>query len=200
MSIVAYPFVVGLKKMALAHAILALLLDCPFTGYDLTKTFAGSVGSFWKATHQQIYRELAKLEEQAWVTVEAIPQVSRPDKKLYSITDLGQQQFIAWANQPCDVSAVKEEILVKVFAGELVGTETICQEIQRHRQIHTETLANYHQIEQQFFANGDRLSSEQTFPYLTLRRGIRYEIDWIEWCDEALGYLRKGEGREAIGK
>ncbi len=180
--------------MALAHAILALLLDCPFTGYDLTKTFSGSIGSFWKATHQQIYRELAKLEEQAWVTVETIPQVGRPDRKLYSITELGQQEFVAWANQPCEVSTVKEEILVKVFAGAIVGIEPICHEIHRHRQIHAATLANYRQIEQQFFADRDRLSSEQTFPYLTLRRGIRYEIDWIEWCDEALEYLTKGEG------
>jgi DNA-binding PadR family transcriptional regulator len=180
--------------MALAHAILALLLDCPFTGYDLTKAFAGSIGSFWKATHQQIYRELAKLEEQAWVTVETIPQTGRPDRKLYSITDLGQQAFVAWANQPCDVSAVKEEILVKVFAGAIVGAAPICQEIQRHRQLHVDALANYRQMEHQFFANGDRLSKDQTFPYLTLRRGIRYEIDWIEWCDEALGCLRKGEG------
>lgn len=180
--------------MALAHAILALLLDCPFTGYDLTKTFSGSIGSFWKATHQQIYRELAKLEEQAWVTVETIPQVGRPDRKLYSITELGQQEFVAWANQPCEVSTVKEEILVKVFAGAIVGIEPICHEIQRHRQLHAATLANYRQIEQQFFADRDRLSSEQTFPYLTLRRGIRYEIDWIEWCDEALEYLTKGEG------
>ncbi|MBM0740646.1 PadR family transcriptional regulator [Phormidium sp. CLA17] len=180
--------------MALAHAILALLLESPFTGYDLTKTFAGSIGSFWKATHQQIYRELAKLEAQAWVTVETIPQAGRPDKKLYSITNLGRQKFVAWANQPCDVSAVKEELLVKVFAGVIVGAKPICQEIQHHRQLHAATLANYRQIEQQFFANCDRLSSEQTFPYLTLRRGIRYEIDWIEWCDEALECLRKGEG------
>jgi DNA-binding PadR family transcriptional regulator len=177
--------------MALAHAISALLLNSPFTGYDLTKTFAGSIGSFWKATHQQIYRELAKLEEQAWVTVETIPQVGRPDRKLYSITDLGRQAFVSWANQPCDVSAVKEEILVKVFAGAIVGTEPIRQEIQRHRQIHAETLANYHQVEQQFFADCDRLPKNQIFPYLTLRRGIRYEIDWIEWCDEATECLQK---------
>jgi len=183
--------------MALAHAILALLLDSPFTGYDLTKTFSGSIGSFWKATHQQIYRELAKLEEQAWVTVETIPQAVRPDRKLYSITDVGRQEFVAWANQPCDVSAVKEEILVKVFAGAIVGVERICQEIQRHRQLHAATLANYRHIEQQFFAEPEHLSKDQTFPYLTLRRGIRYEIDWIEWCDEALGCLMKNEKRMA---
>ncbi|MEX0267789.1 PadR family transcriptional regulator [Leptolyngbyaceae cyanobacterium UHCC 1019] len=183
--------------MALAHAILALLLDCPFTGYDLTKTFAGSIGSFWKATHQQIYRELAKLEEQAWVSVETIPQSGRPDRKLYSITDLGRQAFVAWANQPCDVSIVKEEILVKVFAGATVGAEPIYQEIERHRQLHAATLTNYRQIEQQFFTHRDRPSKDQIFPYLTLRRGIRYEIDWIEWCDEALECLANGEWRMA---
>ena len=46
--------------MALAHAILATLMDCPCSGYDLRKRFEGSVGFFWQASFQQIYRELGQ--------------------------------------------------------------------------------------------------------------------------------------------
>ncbi len=76
--------------MSLAHAMLALLVHCPQSGYDLTKTFEESIGCFWKATHQQIYRELGKLEAQGWVEPEVIPQEGRPDKKLYTITGAGK--------------------------------------------------------------------------------------------------------------
>ena len=31
------------------------------SGYELAKTFDSSIGFFWKADHQQIYRELSKL-------------------------------------------------------------------------------------------------------------------------------------------
>jgi DNA-binding PadR family transcriptional regulator len=30
------------------------------------------VGIIWQATHQQIYRELTKLEQQNWIAAEAI--------------------------------------------------------------------------------------------------------------------------------
>ncbi|HEY9751061.1 MAG TPA: PadR family transcriptional regulator, partial [Allocoleopsis sp.] len=86
--------------MSLAHAILVLLTDSPQSGYDLAKRFDGSVGFFWQASHQQIYRELAKLEAQQWVEAEAIAQTGRPDKKLYHVTEIGQQQLILWMQQP----------------------------------------------------------------------------------------------------
>ena len=49
--------------MALGDAILACLTERPMTGYELAKTFDTSIGFFWKADHQQIYRELSKLRE-----------------------------------------------------------------------------------------------------------------------------------------
>ncbi|MCS6814837.1 MAG: PadR family transcriptional regulator, partial [Cyanobacteria bacterium] len=60
--------------MALSHALLSLLLHQPSSGYDLAKQFdcsvEGSVGFFWGASHQQIYRELTRLEEQGWLRSE----------------------------------------------------------------------------------------------------------------------------------
>ena len=51
--------------MALGDAILACLTERPMTGYELAKTFDSSIGFFWKADHQQIYRELNKLRDRA---------------------------------------------------------------------------------------------------------------------------------------
>ncbi|MBP0017731.1 MAG: hypothetical protein J7647_09250 [Cyanobacteria bacterium SBLK] len=36
------------------------------------------------------------------------------------------------------------------------------------------------------------------FRYLTLRRGIRYEQNWIEWCDEVLAFLSEEENESKI--
>ena len=51
--------------MSLPHAILTALLEKPSSGLELARRFDKSIGYFWSATHQQIYRELAKLEERA---------------------------------------------------------------------------------------------------------------------------------------
>ncbi|UBF23558.1 PadR family transcriptional regulator [Kovacikia minuta CCNUW1] len=177
--------------MSLAHAMLALLVDCPQSGYDLTKTFEESIGCFWKATHQQIYRELGKLETQGWVHPEIIPQEGRPDKKLYTITEAGKQHLAEWISQPCDTMSIKEELLVKVFVGTLAPLSVIQQQLEQHRQLHLEKLTDYQQIEAEEFKDLENLSIEQNLHYLVLRRGIRYETDWVEWCDEAIALLKR---------
>lgn len=175
--------------MALAHAIMSLLVDSPQSGYDLTKKFDGSVGYFWKATHQQIYKDLAKLETQGWIDAEVIAQEGRPDKKCYSVTQLGRQQLIDWIAQPTEPMVIREELLVKTSVSYLVPIPVTVAELKRHHQLHTARLALYHDMEQQYFQNIRERSPEWQSRYLTLRRGIRYEQDYIGWCDEAIQFL-----------
>jgi len=175
--------------MALAHAVLVSLMNCSCSGYDIAKQFDGSVGFFWKASHQQIYRELAKLEAEEWVSSETIPQEGRPAKKLYSVTPLGKQQLLEWIAQPSKPAATKEDILVKLFAGCYAPRPIILAELQRHRQAHLERLMVYQKIELQYFQDPHSLPSKEKFQYLTLRRGIGYETGWITWCEEAIKFL-----------
>lgn len=184
--------------MALAHAILAVLVHQSYSGYDLTKYFETSIGFFWKASHQQIYRELARLEEQGWIVAEAIAQEGRPDKKLYHLTPFGQQHLTEWIAAPCEPVAMKDDLLVKVFVGSLVSASAIEKELTRHRQLHSDKLTTYHLIQQQYFQNPQQLSKADMFPYLTLRRGIRHEQEWIDWCNEALELLAKRSDDEPV--
>ena len=177
--------------MALVHAILAALVEQPCSGYDLRKQFEGSVGFFWKASFQQIYRELTKLEEQGLLRSETVHQENRPDKKIYSVTEAGKQYLSEWIAQPSEVSPIKDELLVKLFAGYLVPKQTILTQLEQHRQQHLEQLSVYRQIEQRYFQNPDTLSTEKRFHYITLRQGIRYETEWLGWCDEAIELLSK---------
>jgi len=172
--------------MALSHAILATLLHQPCSGYDLRKRFESSVGFFWQANFQQIYRELTKLEDQGLLTAETIHQQNRPDKKIYQVTQAGQDNLTDWIRQPCAVAPLRDDLLVKLFAGYLVPREVILTELQHHQTEHRERLAVYQQIEQQFFLNPDKLSIEEKFRYMTLLNGIRYESEWLAWCDEAI--------------
>lgn len=175
--------------MALSHAILAILLERPCSGYDLRKRFEGSVGFFWQASFQQIYRELSKLEEQGLLSSETIHQQNRPDKKVYQVTEAGKDYLTAWIAEPCDIAPPRDDLLVKVFAGYLVPMETFLVELRQHRTQHQERLTVYRQIEQQSFPNPEPLSIEEKFRYLTLLNGIRYETAWLAWCEEAIAIL-----------
>lgn len=176
--------------MAIAHGILVLLINNSASGYELAKQFETSVGFFWKATYQQIYRELAKLENLGWISSQRIAQETRPDKRLYTITELGKQQLIQWMHSECEPTAIKDNLLIKIFAGYLIPEQKIIEELEHHRHLHAQKLKTYQAIEQQYFQNPQTLAKEQKFRYLTLRKGIGYEKDWITWCEEAIALLK----------
>jgi Predicted transcriptional regulators len=54
--------------MSLAHVLLTSLLEKPSTGIDLARRFDRSMGFFWNATHQQIYRELSGMQQKGWIS------------------------------------------------------------------------------------------------------------------------------------
>ena len=175
--------------MALTHTILATLGNEAFSGYDLWKKFTECTSHYWKASQQQVYRELSKLEAQGAISSEIVPQDNRPDKKLYQVTPLGKEILTDWIAKPSDPMAVREELLVKVLAGHLVSSQVIIQELQRRHQIHAENLAACKEKEQEMLGDSGKpseLSTTQKCMYLTLRRGIRYETEWKDWCEEAI--------------
>jgi len=176
--------------MALAHAILATLMDCPLSGYDLRKRFEISVGFFWQASFQQIYRELSKMEQDQLVTSETIEQQGRPDKKIFAMTAAGKEFLQDWIQKPCGMPPLRDDLLVKMFAGFVVPRETFLLELEAHRSQHEERLAVYQQIQQNQFANVAEIPNENLFRYLTLRNGIRLETEWLAWSEEAVALLK----------
>lgn len=65
------------------------------------------------------------------------------------------------------------------------------RELHRRHQLASEKLANYQAMKAVYKAITDPPKTEQ-FRYLTLRRGMCYEQDWIDWCDEVLDFLKAG--------
>ncbi len=176
--------------MSLAHVILSFLSDRPCSGYDLAKNFDGSVGFFWNASHQQIYRELTKLESFGWISYETVAQSGKPDKKLYSMTEMGRKELIDWIGRPSALTPIKEELLVKIYAGHYVSPAVILKHLEQHHQAHQERLATYQTIRQQYFQNPEALPQSSQFHYLTLLSGLHYEQGQLDWCAEAMAFLR----------
>jgi DNA-binding PadR family transcriptional regulator len=173
--------------MALKHTILAFLSRQPMSGYDVAKEFAEGFGScFWKASQQQVYAELTKLEQQGKVTYEAIPQPGRLNKKIYSITEQGQQDLLDWLTKPSEPTAIREDLGVMGLAGHLVSPQVVIREIERRRQLHREMAEHVKKLDEHFAKHLDSLEPKDLYMHLIIRRGIRYQEEWVAWCDEAL--------------
>ena len=78
--------------VALGDAILACLTERPMTGYELAKTFDTSIGFFWKANHQQIYRELTKLRDRGHIQGREVVQSGKPNKLVYTLTPRAERR------------------------------------------------------------------------------------------------------------
>ena len=102
--------------MALAEAILVCLTERPMSGYDLAKNFDASIGFFWRASHQQIYRELGKLREKGFVDSQEISQNGKPNRIVHTITKDGHTALSQWSMKPARMPSVKDDLLVKFYA------------------------------------------------------------------------------------
>ncbi len=178
--------------MALKHTILAFLSRQPLSGYEVAKELAEGFGScFWKASQQQVYAELTKLEQQGSVIFEAIPQPGRLDKKIYSITHQGLQELTEWLTQPSEPTAIREDLGVVGLAGHLVAVEVVIREMERRRQLHAEMVQQIEKLDQHFAQNLDSLELKDLYMHLIIRRAIRYQKEWVAWCDEALQAIKQ---------
>lgn len=170
--------------MALKYALLCSLHESSATGYELTQRFRERMGNVWNASHQQIYRELGKLLDAGLLEVKTVHQTDRPDRKLYRINAAGETALAEWVNLPAKRPAVRDPMLLKMFAGDLMDPNAFSRELARHRTEWERQLAEYRAIEQEFFSQPHQLTRHYQLQHLALRRGIMGLQTWLAWARE----------------
>ncbi|WP_326596434.1 PadR family transcriptional regulator [Streptomyces sp. NBC_01803] len=176
--------------MSLPHAILTALLEKPSSGLELTRRFDRSIGYFWPATHQQIYRELGRLEESGLIRALPSAQAARGRRKEYEVLPAGQEELAAWASASQPPRPMRDPLLVRVRAAAVVGSAGIEAELNRHLAEHRRQLAEYEAIEKRDFPP-ERDAPEDRLRLLVLRAGIGFEAGWIAWLTDALAEVRR---------
>ncbi|MCX5194254.1 PadR family transcriptional regulator [Streptomyces sp. NBC_00249] len=171
--------------MSLPHAILTALLEKPSSGLELTRRFDKSIGYFWSATHQQIYRELGRLEEAGLIRElpSAVP--VRGQKKQYEVLSDGSAELARWVDESQDPKPQRDALLLRIRAAAVVGPQGLGPELRRHLELHRGQLATYEAIEAKDFPP-DRDTAEDRLRRLVLRGGIALETFWLSWLEEAL--------------
>lgn len=178
--------------MALAHTVLALLAQQPKSGYDISKCFDEGLSCYWRASQQQVYRELSKMEAQGWVDFEKVPQEGKPDKKVYHITPEGWDELTRWYAEPTERTQIREDLLVKVMIGYQMPRDLLRKELHHRQKMHQDQLDMYKEKQAGHLSRVEP-SAEMRFKYLTLKRGIAYEESWLTWCGDVLEFLDQYE-------
>jgi DNA-binding PadR family transcriptional regulator len=174
--------------VALGDAILACLTERPMTGYELAKTFDASIGFFWKADHQQIYRELSKLRDRGHVQGREVVQSGKPNKLVYTLTPEGRAALRHWAARPSSPASMKDDLLVRLYALDSVEIEPLRDDLMARLEHHRDRLARYERLLNKRFPQGTA-SPADTGKLLLLHMGLRHERSVAEWCEEAIDAL-----------
>ncbi|GES30871.1 PadR family transcriptional regulator [Streptomyces angustmyceticus] len=181
--------------MALKHAVLAALLDGEYSGYQLAKAFDAGVANFWHALPQQLYAELARLEAAGLISGRQVIQETRPNKRLFQVTDEGLaelERFAAAASKP---SFIRDDLLVKVQAVDRIDAAPVIEQLEERARVAAAKAEVFTQLlarlrggldEAEFLARGARLG-----PYLTCLRGLGFERETRDWCERIAGVLRE---------
>lgn len=159
------------------------------SGYDLARRFDKSIGYFWNASHQQIYKVLTRMERNAWVASQLIKQSGRPDKRNYSVTTAGHEELRRWIGEPTPPETLRSEFALKLRGMRFGDPAAALVTIRARREQHQAQLDFYLADAAKNFPDPDQIPVELVGPYLVLRGGIRTEQGGLDWCDEMLAYL-----------
>jgi DNA-binding PadR family transcriptional regulator len=175
--------------MSLSHAVLTSLIEKSSSGYDLARRFDKSIGYFWHATHQQIYRELARMEAAGWIESSSAPDAGKTRKREYRVLDAGRTELARWAVEPSPPMDLRDEFMVKLRADAALGEIDLRNELLRRIALHHEKLAHYREIELRDFPDGQPLDREARIHHMILKKGILYEEVSIQWAQEMVAVL-----------
>jgi DNA-binding PadR family transcriptional regulator len=190
--------------VALPHAILVSLCEQAGSGYELAHRFDRSIGYFWAATHQQIYRTLRVMEHDGWVDASTVAQHGRPDKKVYTVARRGRAELARWIAEPLDPtrpgrgSALSDnstrDLAVKL-RGAVYGSEDSVSAVRAQvavlRAERVGSLDTYRALEKRTFPDPSVLRGAALHQYLVLRGGIRAEESAIDWLDDVANALQE---------
>ncbi|WP_102029030.1 PadR family transcriptional regulator [Salirhabdus sp. Marseille-P4669] len=106
--------------MSVKHSLLALLYEKPRHGYELKTGFEELVQGMWPLNAGQVYTTLDRLERDEFVTS---PGHDKKDRKLYTITNAGQEELWSWLEKPVGRSLLKDEFYFKFLCASHVSYE-----------------------------------------------------------------------------
>jgi PadR family transcriptional regulator, regulatory protein AphA len=175
----------------LKFALLGALNYQPMSGYDLKQFTDRSISNFWHAELSQIYVTLKALEKGGLITSSTVPQAGRPDRRIYTITESGQQVLNDWLKTPfTEIDQYKDTLLLKLFFSANLGKDAILAQLHLQRSLH-QKLVNQYQIETaQVIAktveHAPQLRQDALLWEATRRFGELAEEAYLRWLGETI--------------
>jgi PadR family transcriptional regulator AphA len=161
------------------------------SGYDLKRHFDSSIRHFWSADQAAIYRTLGELDHEALVAHERVPQATRPDRKVFRLTEEGRSALDAWLATPATPVLRREPLLVKLFFAGRLPPDALRAVLDAELAGMQAELDGYRGIVDAIAADsGTTDDAVLAGPLITLTNGVRSALAQRDWVLGLLAHLR----------
>jgi PadR family transcriptional regulator AphA len=176
-------------KMNLRYFVLGLLAQQPMSGYDIKRFLKGLSWLIGSPSSGSLYPILRTLLEEQLVTVEIVPGVDRPPRKIYSISESGRQALQTWVEQPGAPNTPLKAFAMRLFLADCLPPTSLRAHLrQRRNQVaaHQAELTNMIKL----MDEGEDMGLLMAMEY-----GSALAEAELNWLDNTLGEMTGQEFR-----
>jgi PadR family transcriptional regulator AphA len=166
-------------KVSLRYFVLGLLAQQPMSGYDIKRFVKGLSWLIGSPSSGSLYPALRSLLEEELVSVEIVPGVDKPPRKIYSIEQIGRDALQEWIEKPVAAASLKAFVMRLLLADNFTTDNLTAYLQQRRVQVATQQT------------NLSKMSKTlSSGPDLGLRLALNYGLELataeMTWLDNAL--------------
>ena len=179
--------------MSLEATILGFLDQEPRSGYDLKRRcFDVASKDLWTADQAQIYRTLERLEKARLVRCARQRQSSRPDRKVYELTDAGRERLASWISTPAPLGSPRDPFLMQLYFGSPLSDDALLSLLAESREQHQTRLNEMREQAARAVAASDAPSRQDGLREVAYDGAIAVERALIDWLDDAMDAIAHG--------
>lgn len=169
--------------VSLRDLILGLLAEQPMSGYDIKRSLRSLTWLIGSPSSGSLYPILRTLLQEELATVEIIPGVDRPPRKIYSISEAGRQALQVWLDQPAVASTPLKAFVMRLLLADNLSPRLLTAHLQQRRDQVAEHRASLQEVALAP-GGGTRLGQN-----LALGYGLALAGAELAWLDRELGKL-----------
>lgn len=173
-----------MREKATSFVLLGILAaGGPATGYEMRGWIDQAIGHFWSESFGQIYPELKRLADAGLIAPEAA--ADGREGKPYRITSAGRAALSDWLAREPQSERVRSELLLKLFFGRFLGTETAHSFLTGARDAAAARLSGLEATGRSLRAEEAR-AEDLVFSLLVIDRGVTAARAQRDWANRAL--------------